>query len=140
MATEFPNIWPCANDEIVVAVQVETAEGLANVDAIAATDGVDMVFVGPGDLSVSIDAIGPAIRRRLSKAIETIIAASLAHDKVAGIFCATPEAAGKWAAKGASFFILASDTMFLGAGHTRRMRRGAQTSRSQRSRRTGRTG
>ena len=52
-----------ANAEIVVAVQVETAEGLANVDAIAATEGVDVVFVGPGDLSVSIDAMRPGGRR-----------------------------------------------------------------------------
>ena len=42
-----------ANAEILVAVQVETAEGFANAAEIAATDGVDLVFVGPGDLSVS---------------------------------------------------------------------------------------
>ena len=107
--------------EIVVAVQVETAEGLANAEAIAATDGVDVVFVGPGDLSVSIDAMGPAGAKKLGKAIETIIAAALAHGKIAGIFCARPEDVGKWAAKGASFFILASDTMFLGAGVAPRM-------------------
>lgn len=105
-----------ANAEIVVAVQVETAEGLANADAIAATDGVDVVFVGPGDLSVSIDAMGPAGAERLARAIETIIAAALAHGKTAGIFCARPDDVGVWAARGASFFILASDTMFLGAG------------------------
>jgi 4-hydroxy-2-oxoheptanedioate aldolase len=105
-----------ANDEVVVAVQVETAEGLANVDAIAATEGVDVVFVGPGDLSVSIDVTGPAGAKKLTKAIETILKAALAHGKVAGIFCGKPEDAGRWAAKGASFFILASDTMFLGAG------------------------
>ena len=75
--------------KIVVAVQVETAEGLANADAIAATDGVDVVFVGPGDLSVSIDAMGPAGAEKLGKAIETIIAAALAHGKIAGIFCAS---------------------------------------------------
>ena len=51
-----------------------------------------------------------------AEAIETIIAAALAHGKTAGIFCAKPEDVGRWAAKGASFFILASDTMFLGAG------------------------
>ena len=83
---------------------------------IAATEGVDVVFVGPGDLSVSIDAMGPAGAAKLAKAIETIIAAALAHGKTAGIFCARPEDVGRWAAKGASFFILASDTMFLGAG------------------------
>ena len=59
-ATASSNIWPRPTTKIVVAVQVETAEGLANVDAIAATEGVDVVFVGPGDLSVSIDAMGPA--------------------------------------------------------------------------------
>ena len=64
MATASPNISLRANAEIVVAVQVETAEGLANVDQIAATDGVDVVFVGPGDLSVSIDAMGPAGARQ----------------------------------------------------------------------------
>ena len=63
-----------ANASIVVAVQVETAEGLANVDKIAATDGVDVVFVGPGDLSVSLDAYRPDGAAKLAKAIEKIIA------------------------------------------------------------------
>jgi 4-hydroxy-2-oxoheptanedioate aldolase len=75
-----------------------------------------VVFVGPGDLSVSIDAMGLAGADRLAKAIGAIIGAALAHGRTAGIFCARPEDAGKWAASGASFFILASDTMFLGAG------------------------
>jgi 4-hydroxy-2-oxoheptanedioate aldolase len=105
-----------ANAQILVAVQVETAEGLANAEAIAATEGLDVVFVGPGDLSVSIDAIGPPGAARLSAAIETIISAALKHGKVAGIFCGRPEDVGRWAAKGASFFLLSSDTMFLGAG------------------------
>ena len=115
-ATASSNISPPPMRQVLVAVQVETAEGLANVAEIAATDGVDVVFIGPGDLSVSIDAIGPAGADRLARAIETIIGAALAHGKVAGIFCAKPEDVGRWAAKGASFFILASDMMFLGAG------------------------
>jgi 4-hydroxy-2-oxoheptanedioate aldolase len=104
-----------ANQSIVVAVQVETAEGLANVDAIAATEGVDVVFVGPGDLSVSLDAWRPEGGQKLAKAIGTIIAATLKRGKTSGIFCGRPEDVATWAAKGASFFILASDTMFLGA-------------------------
>lgn len=105
-----------ANAEIVAAVQVETAEGLANADAIAATQGVDVVFVGPGDLSVSIDAIGPAGQNKLDKAIGTIVKAALKRGKTAGLFCTRPEDVATWSAKGVSFFILASDTMFLGAG------------------------
>lgn len=104
-----------ANDSIVVAVQVETAQGLANVDAIAATEGVDVVFVGPGDLSVSLDAWRPESAQKLATAIETIIKSTLKHGKAAGIFCGRPQDVGRWAELGASFFILASDTMFLGA-------------------------
>jgi len=105
-----------ANTQVVVAVQVETADGLANVGEIAAIDGVDVVFVGPGDLSVSIGAIGPAGVRRLEEAVEAIFAAALAAGKAAGIFCASPQDVARWAAAGASFFILGSDTMFLGSG------------------------
>jgi 4-hydroxy-2-oxoheptanedioate aldolase len=112
----IPEYLSAANEELLLAVQVETAEGLANADAIAAMDGIDVVFVGPGDLSVSIGAMGPAGADRLGKAIETILAAAQKRKKIAGIFCARPEDVGRWAGKGASFFILASDAMFLGAG------------------------
>lgn len=111
----IPEYLGRANAEVVVAVQVETAEGLANVEAIAATAGVDVVFVGPGDLSVSLDAMGPAGAERLGHAIETILSAVLVQGKIAGIFCAAPVDTGRWAAKGARFFVLASDAMFLGA-------------------------
>ena len=112
----IPEYLASANERIVVAVQVETTEGLANIDAIATVDGVDVIFVGPGDLSVSIDAIGPKGADKLNEAIRTIIAATIAHGRTAGIFCASPQNIGRWAAFGASFFVLASDTMFLGAG------------------------
>lgn len=112
----IPQYLAGANDRTVVAVQVETSQGLANIEEIAAVDGVDVIFVGPGDLSVSIDAIGPEGADRLDAAIRTIIGVTIAHDKISGIFCASPQTVSRWAAIGASFFVLASDTMFLGAG------------------------
>lgn len=114
----IPEYLASANDRIVVAVQVETSEGLANIEAIAAVDGVDVIFVGPGDLSVSIDALGPQGADKLNAAIGAIVGMTIAHGKAAGIFCASAQPVGQWAAIGASFFILASDTMFLGAGTT----------------------
>ena len=75
-----------------------------------------MIFVGPGDLSVSIDAVGPQSADKLNAAIRAIVSATIAHNKAAGIFCASPQTISRWAAIGASFFVLASDTMFLGAG------------------------
>ncbi|TPI77270.1 aldolase/citrate lyase family protein [Mesorhizobium sp. B2-8-9] len=112
----IPEYLASANNRTIVAVQVETSEGLVNIEAIAAVDGVDVVFVGPGDLSVSIDAVGPAGADKLSEAIGTIIRVTIAHGRTAGIFCASPQTVSRWAAIGASFFVLASDTMFLGAG------------------------
>ena len=104
-----------ANSQTLVAVQVETAQGLANAGEIAAADGVDVVFVGPGDLGVSIGALGEAGAGRLEEAIGSVIAAAQAAGKTAGIFCAGPQDVARWAAAGASFFILGSDTTFLGS-------------------------
>lgn len=112
----IPEYLSAANDAILLAVQVETADGLANVDAIAAVEGIDVIFVGPGDLSVSLGAMGPSGAARLNKAIETILGSAQKRKKVAGMFCGKPADVSTWSGKGASFFILASDGMFLGAG------------------------
>ena len=49
---------PAANDETCVIVQIESPQGIANLDAIAAVEGVDVVFAGPADLSASLGVIG----------------------------------------------------------------------------------
>jgi len=43
-----------SNDEIIVAVQIKTAEAVMNIEAICAVDGVDATFIGPSDLSASM--------------------------------------------------------------------------------------
>lgn len=111
----IPDYLARANDTICLAVQVETAEGLANIEDIAQVEGIDVIFIGPGDLSVSLGAMGPAGKDRLHQAIDQIAARSLAAGKAVGIFRPDATDAGEWAAKGISFFVLASDTMFMGA-------------------------
>jgi 4-hydroxy-2-oxoheptanedioate aldolase len=111
----IPDYLVAANEKLLLAIQVETAEGLANIDAIAAVDGVDVIFIGPGDLSVSIDAMGPDGAEKLNAAIETIAKAAIRAKRTAGIFRPSPDDIGTWMQSGVRFFILASDTMFLGA-------------------------
>lgn len=111
----IPDYLAKANDSLLLAVQVETAEGLANIDEIVAIDGIDVIFVGPGDLSVSIGALGPEHADRLNAAITTIIAASLKAGRTAGIFRPSPSDVARWVEAGARFLIIASDAMFLGA-------------------------
>jgi 4-hydroxy-2-oxoheptanedioate aldolase len=111
----IPDYLTAANGNLLLAIQVETAEGLANIDAIAAVDGVDVIFIGPGDLSVSIDAMGPAGAETLNAAIETIARAAIRAGRTVGIFRPSADDIGTWTNSGIRFVILASDTMFLGA-------------------------
>lgn len=111
----IPDYLKAANDTLVLAIQVETAEGLANIDEIVAVAGVDVIFIGPGDLSVSIGAMGPTGAVTLDAAIETITKAARAAGKAVGIFRPSTDDIGRWSDAGISFFLLASDTMFLGA-------------------------
>ncbi|MBS9721831.1 4-hydroxy-2-oxovalerate aldolase [Tianweitania sp. BSSL-BM11] len=111
----IPNYLQAANEDLVLAIQVETAEGLANIEAIVAVEGIDVIFIGPGDLSVSIDATGPSGTEKLEAAIRKITSTVRAAGRTVGIFRPSPDDVGKWAQAGVSFFLLASDTMFLGA-------------------------
>ena len=60
-ATRFgrePDYWQHAHENICVLVQVETLQALNEIEAIAAVDGVDGIFIGPGDLSASMGHLG----------------------------------------------------------------------------------
>jgi 4-hydroxy-2-oxoheptanedioate aldolase len=73
------------NDRIVGIVQIESAGALREADAIAATDGVDVLFVGPADLSHSLGVPGEFGHEKYLAALDTVIAACGAHGKAAGI-------------------------------------------------------
>ena len=111
----IPDYLAKANAQLVLAIQVETAEGLANIGEIAAVEGVDVIFIGPGDLSVSINALGPEGKEKLDGAIRTITQTALAAGRCVGIFRPSTSDIATWFASGISFYLLASDTMFLGA-------------------------
>ena len=102
--TDIANYIASANARIVLAVQVETATAVENIEEIARVEGVDVVFIGPGDLAVSLGAFGPAGHEVLMVAGRTV-----------GIFRPTVDDLAAWRDRGCSFNIVASDTMFLGA-------------------------
>jgi 4-hydroxy-2-oxoheptanedioate aldolase len=99
----------------VCIVMVETAAGLANVDAIASTPGVDAIYVGPADLSVGLGI--PYIRSRRTPAeaalhaaaIETIRKACDRHGIVAGMNCATGEQARGYVEQGFRMVTVTTD-------------------------------
>ncbi|TPW30196.1 HpcH/HpaI aldolase family protein [Pararhizobium mangrovi] len=104
-----------ANRSLALAVQVETRRGVENVEAIAAVEEVDLVFVGPGDLAVSL-GVTPDDPAPLEAAIARVIEVCRAAGKSVGIFRPDTSDVERWREAGVSFFLFASDTMLLGAG------------------------
>ena len=100
---------------VLISVQIETAEGLENVESIAAVDGVDMLFVGPFDLEMSLRASGRLSEAALSDAIAHIGKCAQRHGKAVGTLCVRTSDIRRWSEAGFRFFLTGSDAMFLRA-------------------------
>jgi 4-hydroxy-2-oxoheptanedioate aldolase len=107
-----------ANNEVLCVIQVETREGVENVDAILATEGIDAVYVGPNDLGVSykVGPTGDPTNPQHLAAIATILDACLRHDVNPGIHCGTVDAARRWIDEGFRMINVASDALFMRKG------------------------
>lgn len=118
-----------ANDQICVMVQVESAEAIANIDAIAATEGVDVVFVGPADLSSDmgfhLQPDAPQVLAAIDHAVQRITAAG----KPAGIITGDPTRFGALAKQGFTFLGVGCDVVVL-ANALRALAKTAKTATS----------
>ena len=109
----YPQYVHEANQQICLLVQAETVEAMANLDAIAATPGVDGVFIGPADLSASMGHPGNPGHPDVQAAIHDGIARILRAGKAPGILATTESQARQWLAAGALFVAVGVDTMLL---------------------------
>ena len=105
-----------ANEETFVVAQIETVEALEEIDAIAAVEGVDVVFIGPADLSLAVGHPGDVNCPEVLRACEDVLAACRRHGKTPGIACGTPEQAEMRFAQGFRFLTGASDYRLVKAG------------------------
>ena len=83
---------------------VEEAAALAHVDAIAATPGVDVVFVGTGDMSFSLGLRGQQDHPRVEEAAAEVLAAAKRHGKIAGRPASSTERTQHFVEQGFLFF------------------------------------
>jgi 4-hydroxy-2-oxoheptanedioate aldolase len=105
-----------ADEQICLLVQIENREGLANLDAIAAVEGVDGVFIGPADLSASMGHRGNPGHPEVQAAIEDAIARIRKAGKAAGILSADQALARRYIELGAAFVAVGVDTTVLMRG------------------------
>jgi 4-hydroxy-2-oxoheptanedioate aldolase len=110
-----------ANARVLAFAMIETAEGLANLEAILATPGLDGIYVGPNDLTLSVsegrlpsglDREEPEMQAHLQR----IAAACRRHGRIAAIHCGTADYAARAIGWGYRMATVGGDVRFLSAG------------------------
>ena len=105
-------------DGVLCFPMIETREGLDKVDAIAATPGLDGLYIGPSDLAISL-GLGPGLDRSEPEhvaAVAKILAACQKHGIVPGIHTGSPRFAKKFSEQGFRLVTFGGDANFLRAG------------------------
>jgi 4-hydroxy-2-oxoheptanedioate aldolase len=103
------------NTEVVGIVQIESREGVAAAADIAAIEGIDVLFVGPADLSHALGIRGQLDHPDFEAAVRTVADAARTHGKAAGIMLWKAEEAARYVALGYTFFSLSTDGALLNA-------------------------
>lgn len=116
----FPDQRPYlkeANDTTLTMAMIETRAAMANLDAIAGTPGIDMLFVGPSDLSMALSEgkTLDAHSAEVEAALDQILAACKKAGKIPGLYCIDGERAAAMAKRGFRFLTVGSDLAFLRA-------------------------
>jgi 2-dehydro-3-deoxyglucarate aldolase len=104
-----PDYFSTINDHIAVMVQIESRAGVDAVDAIAQVDGVDGIFVGPGDLSGALGHLGNPGHPEVQKVIRHLFDRANANGKASGTLAPAEADARRYLEWGASFVAVGSD-------------------------------
>jgi 4-hydroxy-2-oxoheptanedioate aldolase len=115
LADDYP---AAANDQIFVAVQIESTQAARDAEAILATPGVDGCWIGPGDLSLSLGShpSNATTDERVLRAVEGVITACHNTGTFCGYACSSPAQGVEMANRGMRFLTVASDIGFLLGG------------------------
>jgi len=114
-----PNYIAEANTHVGVVVQLETADALGQLDAIAEVPGIDALFIGPADLSASMGHVGQLMHPSVLEATEVAVRRAKSLGRPIGTLGGTAEQARRYREMGFDFIALGSDLGML--------MRGAQT-------------
>ena len=118
-AAEYTNIdkftyFPKANKETMVIIHVEGDEGVSNIDDILTVEGVDVIFLGPYDLSQSLGVPGQVDHPKVIEKMEQVIIKAKEKGKVIGTFVDNVDAGLKWIELGVQYISYSVDVgMFL---------------------------
>ena len=113
---ELSSYLRTANAETLVGVQIETKEAVDNLEAIASVNGVDILFVGPQDLTLSLGLLEDRKNPKVREAMSAVVDACERHGKVPGTLVIDPEEKRVAVELGFRFISIGSDVRFLITG------------------------
>jgi 4-hydroxy-2-oxoheptanedioate aldolase len=102
-----------AHEDLLTIVQIESPAAVSVVEDIAAIDGIDVLFVGPADLTHALGIPGQLDHPAYTEAVTRVGRAAAKAGKAAGVLVWKPEDVGGYAAQGFSFFALTSEMTIL---------------------------
>ena len=112
----IPDYLDRASESLTLIVQIESAQAVANVEEIVATEGVDGIFIGPSDLAASMGVIGQQDHPEVVAAVEKSIAAGKAAGKFVGVNAFAEGTAKRYIELGADFVGVGADVALLARG------------------------
>ena len=113
---DFADYLARANDDLAVIVQAEHIDAINNIEAIAEVQGIDAVFIGPYDLSTSMNRMGDINHDDVVAAIDRVTRACQAHDLALGYFGVTTESVLPYVDKGYRLICAGVDASFITSG------------------------
>ncbi|WP_322026980.1 HpcH/HpaI aldolase family protein [Burkholderia sp. BCC1977] len=102
-----------ANAQVAVIVQIESARGIDEVERIAATPGVDCLFIGPADLAASLGHLGDSRHPDVESAMARVLAAGKRAGVAVGIFASDTATARQYREAGYRMITLSADVSWL---------------------------
>jgi 2-keto-3-deoxy-L-rhamnonate aldolase RhmA len=106
------NYIKTANNEVLIGLQIETQTALDNLDDIISVKGVDVCFIGPNDLSLSLGIHQQYDHPKFQEALDTVLTVCKRHNVAPGIYCST-ETINTYLELGFRFCSLASDMLLF---------------------------
>jgi 4-hydroxy-2-oxoheptanedioate aldolase len=112
----FAEYYSSANENILGVVQIETPEALKHLDEIAAIDGVDVLFIGPADLTMSLGIFGQFDHHLFTDAVNATVAAAKKAGKAVGILIFNPDEYNRYYEMGIRMIACGADATFVAQG------------------------
>jgi 2-keto-3-deoxy-L-rhamnonate aldolase RhmA len=104
---------PMLDESVLGIIQIETLGSLREIEAVVAIDGVDVVFIGPGDLSYALGIPGQLGHPLYREALEAVVAAAARHGRTTGVLVTNLGDAERHVAAGCRFVGIGSDSSMV---------------------------